>query len=345
MLWISHWGHRHSLKSSSTGENWTRLPVGPLQNHSFRRADKAVSLLGTPYSQTRPPWSQTHLIPAPISPMAHKIARPCLPSWQNKTCVGCHSCGRVAMENTTGMTGALKATKKVCGMFGKRETGQSHQPSQQGTLPGLLHHWHVLVNFLSNGFVRSLCPSLSEKTMHVSAFNIHPFKKLQQGGNVDSWKGVAYRSILLNKNRGCFYMRVLPVGAFLVVQLLKICHFNIHALCIYLHSLTSQSHLLSQLGLRSSFCVLPVRILTHILGTHSAQHRVLNDSLSYSPPPTPASYWMKSKQRNGSLINPAVAQGNGVKGLGVSSSLADPWHVCYHHINSSRTYAFNAAFP
>lgn len=278
--------------------------------------------------------------------MAHKIARPCLPSWQNKTCVGCHSCGRVAMENTTGMTGALKATKKACGMFGKRESGQSHQPSQQGTLPGLLHHWHVLVKISCQMALYTHCVQVCQRRRPMfQLLTSTPSRNFSKVAMLIAEKVLLIAPSSWTKTMDVSTWECCPWGHFLVVQLLKLCHFNIHALCIYLHSLTSQSHLLSQLGLRSSFCVLPVRILTHILGTHSTQHRVLNDSLSYSPPPTPASYWMKSKQRNGSLINPAVAQGSGVKGLGVSSSLADLWHVCYHHINSSRTYACNAAFP
>lgn len=104
--------------------------------------------------------------------MAHKIARRSLLSWQNKKCVSCHSCGRVATENTTGMTKALKATRKGYRIFGKRESGQSHHPSQQGTPLGLLHHWHALVQIsYQNGFAHSLCPSLLKKKMHASAFN------------------------------------------------------------------------------------------------------------------------------------------------------------------------------
>lgn len=49
LTWFSLWGHRDFLNSSNTKENWTRLPLSPLRNLSFRRADKAVSLLGISY--------------------------------------------------------------------------------------------------------------------------------------------------------------------------------------------------------------------------------------------------------------------------------------------------------
>lgn len=170
--WSSSWGHKHSWQSSKTRENWTRLPLVPLQNPFLRRVDNAFLHLGTSYSPTSPPWSHIHLIPASICPMAHKIARRSLPSLQNNKCVDCQSCGRVAIENTTGKTVALKDTKKVYRMFGKRELSKPHQPSQKGSLPGL-HHWHALTQIsCQNGFVHSLCPSLSEKKMHVSSFNI-----------------------------------------------------------------------------------------------------------------------------------------------------------------------------
>lgn len=40
-------GDTETLNSSNTKENWAGLPLTPLQNLSFRRADKAVSLFGT----------------------------------------------------------------------------------------------------------------------------------------------------------------------------------------------------------------------------------------------------------------------------------------------------------
>lgn len=106
-------------------------------------------------------------------------------------------------------------------------------------------------------------------SLAVWAVFLHPFKKLQQGGNVDSGKGIAYRSILLNKNHGRFHVRVLPVGAFPCGSAPQTLSFQ-HTRLVHLPSLTP--HRLSspsQLGLMSSLSVLPFKILIHILGTDS----------------------------------------------------------------------------
>lgn len=138
------------------------------------RADKAVSLLGTSYYKLdHPGYWPPYFTPPPISLMAHKVVRHSLPSWQNKKHVSCHPCGKIAMESTSSMTRALRATVRVCRTFGKRESWQPHQPSQKGTLPGLLHIWQVSVQTsCQNGFVPLLCPSLSKDKMCVSAFSI-----------------------------------------------------------------------------------------------------------------------------------------------------------------------------